>query len=111
MTSIRIASRWRRRRLVNETMNAYVRWREQCSAVWVAYSYWAVAPPADAGLWYRAYAVALDREQRACEVYAGLIRRAGHHLIAADFELAEWAETAAVRPRFLRASGQRLKLA
>jgi hypothetical protein len=110
MSSIRIASRWRRRRLVNETMKAYVRWREQCSAVWVAYSYWAAASPAEAGRWYRAYAVALDREQRACELYAGLIRRAGH-LVAADFELAEWAETAAVAPRFLRASGRRLKLA
>jgi hypothetical protein len=56
-------------------MDAYVEWRNQCSAVWVAYSHWAAAGASDAELRYRAYAVALDQEERASEIYAGLIRR------------------------------------
>jgi hypothetical protein len=66
-------------------MDAYVEWRNQCSAVWVAYSQWVDAGASDGELRYRAYAVALDQEERASEVYAGLIRRVGD-LVAGDSE-------------------------
>jgi hypothetical protein len=77
MTSIPIAIRWQRRRLLNKAAEAYVAWREQCSAVWVAYSYWTAAPANDASRWYVAYLDTLDREERASERYAGLILRIG----------------------------------
>jgi hypothetical protein len=66
---------WQRRRLVNQVTDAYVGWRDQCRAVWIAYSYWA-AGEGDTALWYAAYSAALDREQRAAERYAALIGRA-----------------------------------
>jgi hypothetical protein len=75
----------KRRKLVNETMNAYLGWREQCGAVWIAYSRWSAAPPSDAELWHAAYSTALDREERAAERYAKLARRVGD-LVAADLE-------------------------
>ncbi|HSZ04924.1 MAG TPA: hypothetical protein VK778_06950 [Solirubrobacteraceae bacterium] len=75
----------KRRKLVNETMDAYLGWREQCGAVWIAYSRWSAARPCDAGLWHAAYWAALDREERAAERYANLIRRLGN-LVAADLE-------------------------
>jgi hypothetical protein len=87
MNSIPIASGWRRRRLLNQTMEAYVRWRQQCRAVSVAHSHWAAAPRADAGLWYRAYSAALDAEERACELYAALVRRAGDLSVEASLNM------------------------
>jgi hypothetical protein len=75
----------KRRKLVNETMDAYLGWREQCGAVWIAHSRWSAARPCDAEVWHAAYSAALDREERAAERYASLIRRVGH-LGAEDLE-------------------------
>jgi hypothetical protein len=58
-------------------MQAYVDWREECVAVWDAYGRWADAGVTDAALAFVAYTAALDREERASEIYAGLIRRVG----------------------------------
>ncbi|HUE26846.1 MAG TPA: hypothetical protein VMP89_08740 [Solirubrobacteraceae bacterium] len=77
MTTVSILTSWRRRRLLTKVMNAYVSWREQCLGVRIAYSHWVSAHDREAGIWYTAYADALDREQRASELYASLIRRAG----------------------------------
>jgi hypothetical protein len=63
---------------VDDAVRAYVEWREQCTAVWDAYHRWARAPVADAALAFGAYASALDREQGAAKVYAGLMRHVGH---------------------------------
>jgi hypothetical protein len=76
MTSIPIAA-WQRRRLVDAAIDAYVDWREERGAVWDAYGSWKAAPSADCALAFGAYAAALDREERASEVYARLIRRVG----------------------------------
>jgi hypothetical protein len=66
-----------RGRMVNEAMDAYAGWHDQCSAAERAYRYWAAARGADADAWYVAYSVALDREERAAEHYAQAIRRVG----------------------------------
>ena len=58
-------------------MDAYVDWRNQCSAVRVAYSCWESARASDAVLWHSAYTAALDREELAAKFYGRLLRRAG----------------------------------
>jgi len=68
--------------MVDETIDAYVDWREECTHVWEAHRRWQSAVGADAALAFRAYVAALDREERASEVYADLISRLGH--LAAD---------------------------
>jgi hypothetical protein len=96
MTRITIRSQ-RRRRLVNDALDAYAGWRDQCSAVEVAYCHWAAAEGNEAAVWYNAYSAAVDREERACEHYARLMRRLGD-LVAADLEpLAGLAASAAGR--------------
>jgi hypothetical protein len=82
MTSTQMAT-LQRRRLVDEAMDAYLDWREECFAVSDAYRGWAGAETTDAGLAFGVYTAALDREERASQVYAGLIRRVGD-LVTAD---------------------------
>lgn len=67
-----------RRRMVDDAMDAYVEWREECARVWDAYQRWLGAVRADAALAFPAYVAALDREELASEVYAGLISRLDH---------------------------------
>jgi hypothetical protein len=81
----RIAMRSQRRRLVDDALNAYAGWRDQCSAVELAYCHWTVARGTDAAVWYTAYAAALYGEERAAERSGGLIRRVGS-LAPADLE-------------------------
>src|SRR4051794_37317070 len=85
MASTPVAMKWRRRRLLTEAMDAHVEWRNECSAVWVAYSYWEAARVSDAALCYAAYVAALDREERAAELYSSLMRRV-RDLVGADLE-------------------------
>ena len=54
-------------------VDAYVDWREEGAAVWHAYERWTCAPPAEALFAFAAYEAALDREERAADVYAGLV--------------------------------------
>jgi hypothetical protein len=81
MTTITMRSH--RRRLMNQVMDAHAGWRDQCSAVDLAYRHWAAARGHDAAVWYTAYSAALAREERAAERYAQVIRRVGS-LVAAD---------------------------
>ena len=74
MTTITIRSR---RRLINQVVDAYAGWRDQCSAVDLAYRHWAAGQGQDAAVWYMAYSAALAREEHAAERYAQSIRRAG----------------------------------
>jgi hypothetical protein len=69
--------RSQRQRTIDEAMDAYVSWREECVRVWEAYQRSRGEDRGDAALAYPAYVAALDREERASEVYAGLIRRLG----------------------------------
>jgi hypothetical protein len=64
-------------RRVNQAMDAYAGWRDQCSAAERAYRCWVAARGADADAWYAAYCAALDREERAAERYAETLRRVG----------------------------------
>jgi hypothetical protein len=64
--------------LVDEAVDAYAEWREECVAVWDAYGHWKRAPRADAPLAFAAYTWALDIEEQASAVYAGAIGRVGH---------------------------------
>jgi hypothetical protein len=64
------------KRVVDKLIDAYVSWREACLQVSDAYGTWAgeTGPGATSAFgWYMA---ALDQEQRAADVYAGLVRRA-----------------------------------
>ena len=74
MTPTTIAT-LQRRRLASEAMVAYVDWRQECLAVSDAYGGWAAAEAPATALAFRAYLAALDREERASQVYAGLIER------------------------------------
>jgi hypothetical protein len=72
-----IVSRAQHRQVAHATMDAYLRWRDECDAVWHAYGCWTAAGEADAAFAYQTYAAALDREQQASAAYAGLAQRVG----------------------------------
>jgi hypothetical protein len=61
--------------MVDEALEGYVEWREECARVWDAYHRWLSAAPIDAALAFGAYLAAVDREERASQVYAGLVSR------------------------------------
>jgi hypothetical protein len=69
-------TRERDRRLGDAVIDLYVEWREECSAVQLAYERWRDASRDDGAAAFAAYKAALDREQRASDVYAALIRQA-----------------------------------
>jgi hypothetical protein len=74
--------RQRDEQLLDEAVDAYVDWREECTEVWDAYERWRRAPAADAPFAFSAYCAAVDREERASHMYAKLMTRAaalGHH--------------------------------
>ncbi|HTE63569.1 MAG TPA: hypothetical protein VK631_24650 [Solirubrobacteraceae bacterium] len=62
--------------VIDDVMDAYVEWREECAEVEVAYLRWSIASPTDALLAFAAYVAALDREDRASSSYAEVIQRA-----------------------------------
>lgn len=65
------------KRLVDRLMEAYVSWREACLRVSDAYGSWTSETGRRATSSFGWYMAALDQEERAAEVYAGLVRRAG----------------------------------
>jgi hypothetical protein len=77
MSSKAIGKGQRRRRLVHAAMDAYLDWGDECTAVSDAYRCWAEAGEADTATAWRAYEVALDREERASVVYADLVEHVG----------------------------------
>jgi hypothetical protein len=68
------------RRLVDDTVLAYVEWREECAAVWECYERWAITPGWEAARAQAAYRAALDREEAAAVVYAHRLERLGELL-------------------------------
>ena len=66
------------KRLVDRLIEAYVSWREACLRVSEAYGSWARETGPGARFAFGSYIAALDQEERAAEVYAGLVRRARH---------------------------------
>jgi hypothetical protein len=75
-----------RRQLVEAAVDAYLAWRAQCQVVTDAYGRWADARQPDAELAWVVYEDALDCEEQASALYAGLIERLGG-LSACDLEL------------------------
>jgi hypothetical protein len=61
------------KRLADDMTDAYVDWREERAAVWLAYDGWTCAPMADGAVAFAVYRAALDREERAAEVYGRLV--------------------------------------
>jgi hypothetical protein len=70
-------SKLSQKRLVDRLMEAYISWREACLQLTDAYGSWATETGPGATSAFGWYMAALDQEERAAEVYAGLVRRAG----------------------------------
>jgi hypothetical protein len=63
------------KQLVDEAMDAYIAWREECVGVWDAFGRWASAPRSDAAAAFSGYCAALDREECASNVLADALER------------------------------------
>jgi hypothetical protein len=59
---------------VDRMIDLYCDWRTACADVSAAYERFRLACASDRALAFAAYSAALDREQSACEDYAGQIR-------------------------------------
>jgi hypothetical protein len=66
-------NRLSRKRLIDKLVAAYVDWREACVRVNDAYRFWASEPGPSDGVAFGLYVAALDAEQQAAAVYAGVI--------------------------------------
>jgi hypothetical protein len=62
-------------RLLDETLDAYVEWREDCAAVRAAHRRWSTAPVSHATDAFDEYVATLNNEEHAANLYAQLIRR------------------------------------
>ena len=60
---------------MDDALEAYVEWREECTGVWDAYARWVRATAVDAPLAFWAYGAAVDREECASHAYANLMKR------------------------------------
>ena len=76
MTLRRLTRAFRRRADIDKILAAYSAWRHECAAVRTAYGKWVRATTSDASVAFAAYRVALDREQRAADIYARCLRGA-----------------------------------
>jgi hypothetical protein len=65
-----------RKRLVDELVEAYVHWRQTSARVTDTYRSWASGTAPRDTVAFGLYVAALDAEEQAAEVYAGLVRRA-----------------------------------
>ena len=70
-------NRLSQKRLVDRLIEAYVSWREACLQVSDAYGCWASETGLGGTSAFGRYMAALDDEERAAEVYARLVGRAG----------------------------------
>jgi hypothetical protein len=76
----------RRKRLVDEVIEAYIDWRETCVRVDDAYR-WSSETGPYARVAFGLYVAALDAEERAAEVYAELVRRADELAWSEDYRV------------------------
>jgi hypothetical protein len=60
----------RQRQALDDTVLAYVEWREECAAVWKSYVCWRGATAEEARRAHAGYLAALDREEAAAGAYA-----------------------------------------
>jgi len=59
-----------RSEVIDDLMEMYVEWREECVGLDSAYQRWLSVPVAERDLAFAAYQAALDREEQASAVYA-----------------------------------------
>jgi hypothetical protein len=64
-----------RNRLVDEAIDRYVEWREECATVEAAYWCWSDACATERAILFATYDAALDREECAARVYSGALSR------------------------------------
>jgi hypothetical protein len=64
-----------RNRLVDEAIERYVEWREECARVETAYRCWSNAGATEWTISFAIYHAALDREECAARVYSGAVSR------------------------------------
>jgi hypothetical protein len=64
-----------RDRLLDDALESYVEWREECATVEVAYRCWSSECSTERTMSFAAYAAALDREECAARVYADAVGR------------------------------------
>jgi hypothetical protein len=60
---------------VDEMLESYVSWREECHGVRLAYQRWLECARTEGRLAYACYVAALDREERAARAYAHQVGR------------------------------------
>jgi hypothetical protein len=60
---------------IDELLQCYVSWREECHGVRLAYRRWIDSERAEGRLAYAGYVAALDREERAAHAYADHLER------------------------------------
>jgi hypothetical protein len=60
---------------IDEMLERYISWREDCAAVRIAYQQWVDSDRRERGLAYAGYLAALDREERAARTYADHVER------------------------------------
>lgn len=65
------------RKQLDKMMDAYLDWHEACLLVSDAYRNWSSATAPGVTVAFEWYMTALDREERAAEIYARLVRRVG----------------------------------
>jgi hypothetical protein len=65
------------RKQVDKMLDAYVDWHEACLLESDGYRNWSSATGPDVTAAFVGYMTALDREERAAEIYARLVRRVG----------------------------------
>lgn len=70
------------RKQVDKMMDGYVDWHEACRLVTDAYRAWSNAHGPDVTVAFGWYMTALDREERAAEIYARRVRRVGELAVA-----------------------------
>jgi hypothetical protein len=69
--------------LLDAAHDAYADWLEESFAVEHLYGRWSDATSDERPLAYAAYAAALEREERAAQVYSDMVRMVGTHIGAA----------------------------
>ena len=74
------------RGMIDELLERYISWREECQAVRLAYQSWAQSGRWERRLTYAGYLAALDREEQAARIYAGHVDSAQRCLQADAFE-------------------------
>jgi hypothetical protein len=61
--------------LVDDMVETYVEWREECLSLRKAYRDWLRAPLGERALAFAVYGAALDREEQASSAYAQRVNR------------------------------------